>query len=106
MASAIYNELSNAIRQKLTIVVDYNGYTRLLCPHAIGRKRGKEHLLAYQFGGDSSQPIGPDGSTQNWRCMDVAQLSNLSTRTGPWHTAPNHTRRQTCIDDIDVEVSY
>jgi hypothetical protein len=77
-----------------------------MCPHTLGTKRGKEHLLAYQFAGGSSQPIGPDGSPQNWRCMDVAQLSNIQTQTGQWHTAPNHTRRQTCIDYVDVEVKF
>jgi hypothetical protein len=106
MPSAIYSALADAIRQKLIISADYNGYSRVICPHAIGTKRGKEHLLAYQFAGDSSLPIGPDGSSQNWRCMNIADLSNVSTSNGPWHTAANHSRRQTCIDFVAVEVTF
>jgi hypothetical protein len=26
-------------------------------------------------------------------------------RTGVWHTAPNHSRPQSCVDQVDAEAS-
>lgn len=105
MPSAIYMKIRDAILQKLTISADYDGYHREMCPHTLGVKRGREHALFYQFSGASKSGLGPDGSSQNWRCVDIAKLSNVQTRQGQWHTAPNHSRPQTCVDAIDVEVS-
>jgi len=99
-----YDLLKQAISKKQQVVATYNGYRREMCPHALGKKNGKEHCLFYQFAGESSSnPIIP-GSEKNWRCMPVNGLFDVSLREGEWHTASNHSRPQTCIDDIDVEI--
>jgi hypothetical protein len=78
-----------------------------MCPHVLGTKNGKTQALFYQFGGESnSRPIQPDGSPDNWRCIELAKLSNVSIIEGIWHTAPNHSRPQTCVGDVDVAVDY
>lgn len=100
----IYNLLRHAILNKQQVIATYNGYYREMCPHALGTKNGKEHCLFYQFGGQSSSgPIIP-GSENNWRCIPVSGLTNVSLRVGEWHTTYNHSKRQTCIDHVDVEV--
>jgi len=100
----IYNLLKQAIINKQQVIATYNDYYREMCPHALGTKNGKEHCLFYQFGGQSSSgPIIP-GSDNNWRCIPVNGLSNVSVRDGKWHTAYNHSKKQTCIDHVDVEV--
>lgn len=101
--SPSYSTLRNAVLQKLIVTADYRSHYREFCPHCLGTKRGREHVLGYQFAGGSSSGLPPGGE---WRCFDVAGLSNLRTRTGAWKTGPNHTRPQTCVDNIDVEVSY
>ena len=103
MPSSNYTTLRDAILNKLIVSAEYKGYNRIFCPHVIGRKRGKEHVLTYQFGGSSSSGLPPDGE---WRCFDVNGLSNVSTSSGPWHTGASHTQPQSCVDDIDVEVSF
>jgi hypothetical protein len=103
MASSVYFKVRDAILQNLQIVADYRGYRREFCPHAIGTKRGKEHVLGYQFGGASSSGLPPGGE---WRCFDVAGLSNVGTRNGVWYTGNGHTQPQTCVDQIDVEVDH
>lgn len=118
-----YNIIRHAIINRLQVVATYHDYPREMCPHVIGIKRGKpatkgrsgrsgkpatpdqEHALFYQFSGQSERGLQPDGSPANWRCIRIDELSNVSKRPGPWHTAPNHSRPQTCVDVIDVEVT-
>lgn len=97
--------LRTAIRNRQQVTGYYDGFYREMCPHAIGWKGSKYHVLSYQFAGQSSKALPPDGQ---WECMDVEGLSGLSAMNGPWHTGTSHTRPATCFDPgrIEVEVSY
>jgi hypothetical protein len=101
----IYKMIRQAILNKDVVVATYHGYVREMCPHVIGTKNGRARSLLYQFAGGSSSGLGPDRSTNNWRCLFVDELSSVSVKklTGQWHTAP-HSGPQTCVDMIDVEV--
>jgi hypothetical protein len=94
-----YQVLAEAIRSKQEVVARYAGVERVFSPHALGTKRGAQHVLAYQFAGGSRSGLPPEG---NWRCLDVAGLSDLRTVPGAWHTAPNVFNPQSCLDEIDV----
>ena len=101
-----YDLIRQAILEKKIVHATYKQQHREMCPHALGTKNGKQQALFYQFGGESnSRPIEPDGSSANWRCLEIAQLSNVRLFDDYWHTAPNHSRPQTCVGDIDVEVT-
>lgn len=105
--SAAYHLIATAIREKKAISATYNGLYREMCPHTLGYKKGEERALCYQFGGDSKSGLKPDGSGENWRCVAVAQLQNVQIMEGAqWHTAPNHSRPQSCVDDVRVEVAF
>lgn len=95
----------DAIIRKQQIIADYNGYRREMCPHVVGRKNGRVQALFLQFGGGSSSGLSDDPE-DNWRCIPVEDLKNVESRDGEWHTAPNHSTKQTCVDDIEVEVEY
>ena len=102
-----YQIVRQAIIEKKQIHATYSGLHREMCPHVIGTKYGKQQALFYQFGGESSsRPIQPDGSKENWRCIEIAKLSNVRIVDGAWHTAPDHSRPQTCVGEIDVEVEF
>lgn len=102
-----YVQLKEAILNKDSIAADYDGHRREMSPHVIGTKRGRAQALCYQYGGTSSSgAIGPIGSPSNWRCIVIEKLQNVSTIKGVWHTAPNHTRPQTCVDVIEAEVAF
>lgn len=103
-----YDLVRQAILTRQGIRAYYHGQYREMCPHVLGWKRGVRHALFYQFGGQSnSRPIQPDGSTANWRCIDIDELSGVEImELDRWHSAPDHTRPQTCVDDVDVVVAY
>lgn len=105
MAST-YQQIRDAIAKKLQVFAMYRGKYREMCPHVIGTKKGKNKALFYQFGGESTTGLEPDGSPSNWRDTFVDDLQILEIRRGPWHTAPNHSRPQKAVDEIDLEVAF
>jgi len=101
-----YQLVRQAILEQKSIHATYSGRYREMTPHVLGTKDGKPQALCYQYGGESSsRPIEPDGSAVNWRCIEIAKLSNVEIVDGR-HTAPNHSRPQTCVGTVDVEVTY
>jgi hypothetical protein len=105
-SNQIYQMIRQAILDRDIVVATYHGHVREMCPHMIGTKNGRPQVLLYQFAGGSSSSLGPEGSTSNWRCLRVDELSDVFIKksTGEWHTASNYSRPQTCIDQIDVQV--
>lgn len=98
--------LRTAISQKRNVSAIYKGLYRELSPHALGMKNGKLNLLSYQYGGESASGLTP-GSSENWRCMPVGALSEVSLLTSEdWHSVSPHSRTNSCIDDVFIEIDY
>lgn len=103
--STLFELIWDAIVHKRQVLARYHGHPRVLCPHVLGYKDGKEHCLFYQVSGTSRSGLGPRGSSENWRCMDLDELDDVSAREGSWYTAHhNHDRPQTCVDQIVIAV--
>jgi hypothetical protein len=104
-----YEIVKQAIINRKPIGAIYDGKVRLLCPHVLGiDKDGGLQALFYQYGGASnSRPIQPDGSPNNWRCLSLDKLFSIQPLDDDgWHTAPNHSRPQTCVKLIHFEVNF
>ncbi len=101
-----YDTIRRAIIQKQQVIATYNGHVREMCPHVIGTKDGHQQALFYQFGGTSSSGVVTPTGPNNWRCIPISGLTNLSVRVGPWYTSSSHSKRQTCVDHVDVEVAH
>ena len=101
-----YNLIRRAIEKRQQVTAMYRGYYREMCPHSVGvNKRGEQQALFYQFGGQSGRGLGPPSSPDNWRCLRIDELTDVSVRDGDWHTAPAHTQPQTCVyQRLDLEV--
>ena len=99
-----YELLRYAASRRQPVAATYDGEPRLLCPHVGGRKSGRQNVFCYQFGGSSNntEELAVNGGGV-WRCLAVEKLSQVELREGEWHTEP-HSRRQTCIDEIDFDV--
>ena len=67
-----YGLLRRAAASRQPVEAMYDGQPRLLCPHVLGRKSGRLHVLFYQFGGRSNSglTVAPEG-VGNWRCFAV-----------------------------------
>ena len=96
-----YELIAEAIRTKQQVNARYLGAERVFSPHALGTKHGTPHVLVYQFAGESRSGI-PEGG--EWRCLNLADLEDVTLRPGPWHSAANVFNPQTCLDEIDVTV--
>ena len=103
-AATTYELIHAAISNKEHVIGYYGGQFREMCPHVIGEKGGRGHALFYQFAGTSEGELVQPGSPDNWVCAAIDGLSNVWTRTGPWHTASKETRPQGCFDSVDLEV--
>ena len=103
-----YNTIKEAILANKNIEADYKGYHRIMTPHTLGLKSGREQCLCYQFDGESSSATTFDvNSPRNWRCMEVDELDNVTVIDGDLHTCDSsHSKDQTCVGDVDVEISF
>jgi hypothetical protein len=100
MPSLTYTLFRNAILNEQQVICRYDGRPRELCPHIIGtNKRGEEVVLAWQFAGTSS------GRLPQWRCLRLANVSDISARKGPWHEGGSHRTAQSCVTDIDLDIN-
>jgi hypothetical protein len=99
----IYQLLRTAVVNKRPIRAAYHGCDRWFCPHRLGRNhQGQLRVLGYQYAGQSGRGLQTIGSPANWRCMAVEKLSRVELLEGAWQTAPNHSRPQTCVAEVDV----
>ncbi len=97
-----WETLAHAIESQQQVAATYNDRPRVFCPHALGTKGNKRHVLVYQF--DAARRIG-ERPTTGWRCLEVDRLEDVSLQHGEWHTAPNVFNPQSCLDDVEVVVS-
>ncbi|MBR1162560.1 hypothetical protein [Bradyrhizobium elkanii] len=100
MPSRSYDLFRKAILTEQQVVCIYDGRPRELCPHIIGHnKSGEEVVLAWQFAGESS------GKLPQWRCLRLANVSDISLRKGRWHEGGSHRTEQRCVSAIDLDIN-
>jgi hypothetical protein len=100
----IYRLVRAAVVGRRPIRAIYHGRSRWFCPHRLGRNReGRIRVLCYQYRGESSSGLESDGSPANWRCIALEKLSGVELLEDVWHSAPNHSRPQTCVAEVDVD---
>lgn len=97
-----YDLIRKAVVKRESLSAWYKGHLRVFSPFVLGTKAGDPHILGYQFDGTSEQPLRPDGSQENWRCLRVAELTKIKLLPGIWHDVPKGKGHQHCIDQIDV----
>lgn len=103
MPSITYEVFREAIQKKKPVSCTYKGLYREICPHTLGHTADHEQALSFQFAGQSSRGLPPEGE---WRCMKLDDVQDAKLIAGSWHTADNHSRPQTCVKQIEFEVEY
>jgi hypothetical protein len=100
----IHRLLYAAVVGRRPMAAVYNGCRRLLCPHKLGWNRGGQlRVLCYQYGGESVSGLRSVNSPSNWRCLALEKLSAVELLDAAWHSAPNHSQPQTCIERVEVD---
>jgi hypothetical protein len=101
--SESYQTLRNALIARKSCVAQYDGYTRYICPHVIGWKDGAEQALCWQYAGQSSRPLPPEGQ---WKCLTVSKISGLSVIDEPFHygQAGKTGKPTSCVGQVDQEI--
>ncbi|WP_342641515.1 hypothetical protein [Rhodoligotrophos ferricapiens] len=102
MPSSTYKLFAKAMAERKQVVCVAKGFKRELCPIVLGHTRGQERALAYQFAGESTTTLPPGG---DWRCIHLADVTEIQLRDGPWHAGSRHRTRQTCVEDVDLDVN-
>jgi hypothetical protein len=93
-----------AVVNKRPIRAVYHNRERWFCPHRLGRNHeGQTRVLCYQYRGESVSGLQAAGSPANWRCLALEKLSGVELLEDAWYTAPNHSRPQTCVAEVDVD---
>src|SRR4051794_18673942 len=80
----------------------YGGYRRELCPIILGHRKGEEVALTYQFAGESTKPLPPEGQ---WRCLVLGGVAEARLREGPWRAGSSHSGPQSCVETVDLDVN-
>jgi hypothetical protein len=101
--SSTYRLFAEAVRQRKQIVCRYRGYRREVCPIILGHKKsGAEASLTFQFGGESGSGLPRGGE---WRCLLLAEASDVELRDGPWRSGSSHRQPQSCVEIVDLDVN-
>jgi hypothetical protein len=100
--SPTYDLFEQAMTKRKQVICTYDGHPRELCPVILGHSNGEEVALAYQFAGQSNSGLPPGGQ---WKCLRLSKISNAQLRDGPWHAGSSHTRRQPCVQAVDLDVN-
>jgi len=102
MPSETYALIWRAVRERRQLTFFHGGHFRETCPTILGyAEDGREKVFVYQFaGGTSGKSKLPD-----WRCLFLADMREVRSREGAWHGGTSHTRAQTCVPWVDVDVN-
>jgi hypothetical protein len=86
----------------MQITCEYKARYREVCPIILGYSaEGQERVLVFQVGGQTSAGSKLPG----WRSFDLSGLRDLKLRKGPFIEGDRHTRTQSLIRFVDVDVN-
>ena len=102
MSSENYALFARAMREKKQILCNYHNTPRALCPIILGRTKGAEVALTYQFAGKSEKGEPVRGG---WRCLKLADVSFARLQEGPWHQGARESGRQSCVEIVDLDIN-
>jgi hypothetical protein len=98
-----YRLLWRAVRARKQVTCVYDGCYREVCPIILGYATdAQEAVFVFQFGGASTRTLPAGG---DWRCFHLAGVTDIRLRNGEWRSGTRHSRAQTCIRYVDVDVN-
>ena len=79
---------------------------RKICPYLVGKsKDGEVNVVYYQYDGYSLRGLQEDGSSANWRCNRISDITSAEIVDGPLREPIQKPKtRGSCVVSIDAEV--
>jgi hypothetical protein len=102
MPSSTYQLITQAMQERKQVLCRYEGFARALSPIMLGHKQARERVLGFQFAGGASKGLPPGGQ---WKCFDLAKMTEVELRVGEWHVGTHHRQPQHCIDEVDLDIN-
>ena len=102
MPSSTYQLIMQAMSTRRQVLCMYGGFARAICPIILGHTAGRERVLAFQFAGGASSGLQAGGQ---WKCFDVAGMSEVELRDGRWHSGRSHRQPQYCVAEVELDVN-
>ncbi len=100
----IHETLRQAIAFKRCVRLRTAGFSRDICPHALGFKDGSPRLLAFQYDGSSVSGLSSGGQ---WRAFFVHDIAEATPIEGRWHTGTNFVAKvEACLDRVEYSVKH
>lgn len=101
-SSRTYRLFAHAMMSRRQVLCTYSHRYREVCPIILGQTNGEETALVYQFAGQSESRLPAGGA---WKCFRLAEVGDVQLREGDWVTGSGHTRRQSCVADVELDVN-
>jgi hypothetical protein len=102
MPSATYQLIMQAMNVRQQVLCMYKGHARAFCPIILGHTAGRERVLAFQFAGGASSGLPRGGQ---WKCFDIADMSEVELREGRWYSGRSHRKPQYCVAEVELDVN-
>lgn len=95
-----YAFIKQAIKDKCSLDITYDGYNKKISPHILGYdESGEPKMFCFQYAGQSKKPLPVGGQ---WRCLFVSHIKNISQNDDKWHTKSADLTSNACVSKIDV----
>jgi hypothetical protein len=99
---SVHEVLRQAITFKRCVRIRTDGFSRDICPHALGFKEGSPRVLAFQYDGSSVSGLAGGGQ---WRAFFVHDIREATIIAGDWRTGPNLlAKTEACLDRVEYRV--
>jgi len=100
----VHARVRAAILHRRPIAALYRGaQTSALSAPAGLEQTASLQVLCYQYGGHSESGLMSTGSSDNWRCLAVDNLSHVELLHDSWQAAENRSRPQNCIEKVELD---
>ena len=101
MPTRTYDLFAQAMAARRPIACLYQYHPRAICPVILGHSDDVEMALVWQFAGS-----GSGGAVLGqWKCLTLAEVANAEIVDGPWRTGERHSKAQSCVKDVDLDVN-
>lgn len=99
----VHDTLRQAIASRRCVRVRTAGFSRDICPHALGFKDGSPRVLAFQYSGTSVSGLTSGGQ---WRAFFVSDIEEAVLIEGRWHSGTNLVAKvEACLDRVEYSVN-